>query len=102
MRSPLAGRKGLECLQKSFLPETGVLGAFQRYTAFLLGSIIVPSLPSLYFPGTDSETIEIGFGLAESEQAADCSLPKDAASWPRWPGLRALLARRPVVPVHGL
>lgn len=32
--------------------------------------------PSIYIPGTDSEAIEIGFGIAECLQTADTTLPK--------------------------
>lgn len=57
--------RGFKYLQKSFLPASEVLGHFQTYAAFILGSIIVAFLPSIYITGTDSETIEIGFGSAE-------------------------------------
>jgi hypothetical protein len=46
-------------------PLSGFWGVSRPANAFILGSIIVASPPSIYIPGTDSETIEIGFGIAE-------------------------------------
>lgn len=65
---------------RAFRKASGVLGCFQTPTAFILGSVIVasPHPPSIYIPGTDSEAIEIGFGIAECEQAADGTLPEEA------------------------
>lgn len=44
---------------------------------FLEASLLLcPPPPSIYISGTDSEAIEIGFGIAECEQTADCTLPE--------------------------
>lgn len=44
---------------------------------FLEASLWLPP-PSIYIPGTDSEAIEIGFGIAECGRTADGSLPETA------------------------